>query len=134
LLHWIRGAYQFYWLGWFTVFKALWVFPIAAVVSLWKRKETATLWSILIITFCASIQLVIAYDTTRMLTLGFMVMILALLHLMQTNAFEFRRWAVWVILFNLLIPQLYTASYIIEIMTSTPVNLLKMVIEHKPWW
>ena len=133
-LHWIRRAYTHYGLGLFSVFKLLWVFPIVAGISMWRNGQRDQALAMLILMACTMSQLLIAYDTTRMLTVGFLVLIVALEYLFKTNPYNFRNWAVWVILLNLAVPQLFTAAKIIEIMRSTPVNLLKMVIENKPWW
>ncbi len=133
-LYWIKKAYLFYGVGLFSVFKALWVFPLAAGISMWRNGCRNQIIGLLLPMVCAASQLIIAYDTTRMLTVGFMTMVIALIYLFKTDAFGFRKWAVWVILSNFLIPQLFTASNIIEIMRSTPVNILRMIIENRPWW
>lgn len=133
-LVWVKRAFTHWPIGWFSVFKLLWIFPMAAAVSLWQRGDRNTVIGMLLFFGGAAAQLIIAYDTTRMLTLSYLVMIIALEHLLRTNAFEFRRWAPWIFLFNLLIPQLYTAAQIIEIMKSTPMNLLQMILHGTPWW
>ena len=107
---------------------------MAAAVSLWQRGDRKTVIGMLLFFGGAASQLIIAYDTTRMLTLSFLVMIIALEHFFRTDAFEFRRWAPWLFLFNLLIPQLYTAAQIIEIMKSTPMDLLQMILHGTPYW
>ena len=133
-LHWMRTPVQFYGLGLFTVFKALWIIPVAAGYLLWKEGRRRELWLMVLPIILASVQLVIAYDSTRMFTLGFMTMVLALEYLFATREFEFRRWLPGLFIINLFIPQLYTAANIIQIMRSTPMNLLRMWLEHMPWW
>ncbi len=130
----IRKACQYYWLGLFTVFKALWVFPIVAAVAMWKDRRKGQVVGMIILMMCAASQLVVAYDSTRMFTLGFLVLIISLEYLFRTDAYGFRQWAPYVFLFNLFIPQLFTAGMIIEIMHSTPMNLLRMIFGHGPWW
>lgn len=130
----IKHAYQYYWLGLFTVFKALWIFPVAAAIAMWKDRQKSQVIGMVLLMLCAASQLFLAYDTTRMLTLGFMVLIISLEYLFRTNAYGFRQWAPWVFLFNFFVPQLFTAATIIEIMHSTPSNLLRMIMEHGPWW
>ncbi len=134
ILHWVRHPIQFYWLGWFSVFKAMWIVPVAACYFLWRegRRQQALLIALPVL--LASTQLIIAYDTTRMFTLGFMSMVLALEYFFTSPERDIRRWLPGLIGFNLLIPQLYTASNIIELMRSTPMNLLRMILESRPWW
>ena len=72
----------------------------------------------LLLQSCVAAQMVVAYDSSRMMTLGFIVMIPALKHLFEHNPFEFRRWAGWVVLANLVLPQVQTWKDRIEIMRS----------------
>lgn len=133
-LFWINHAFPYQAIGFFTVFKAFWVFPFLAAYAMYKNKDKTLLAGMIILTGCAFSQLLIAYDSTRMLTLGFMVMILGLEYLFVNDTYQIRKWAFPVILFNLFIPQLFTAAKIIEWMQSTPINLIRMVLEQKPWW
>lgn len=130
----VRRAYLFYWVGLFSVFKLLWVFPIAAASAMWKNGRRRDVYGMFILMAGAASQLIIAYDTTRMLTLGFLVLIISLEYLFATGAYGFRRWAPWVLVGNLLVPQLYTAANIIEIMQSIPATLIRMVLEQGPYW
>lgn len=128
LLHdplvWLRKSYSFQGLGLFTVFKVLWVFPVMAAVSLWRREERAEVFSMGLLLACSLSQLVVAFDSSRMLTLGFMVMVIALRHLFLVNPYRFREIVGWVFLANLAVPQLYTARNIIEVMRSLPGDLI----------
>jgi hypothetical protein len=133
-LYWMRRPVQYYGLGLFTVFKALWIIPLTACYFLWKDGRKREIIFMALPVILASFQLIIAWDTTRMLTLGFITMVLALEYLFKTDKFDFRKWVPGLIVFNLFLPQLYTASSIIEIMRSTPMNLLRMLVEHRPWW
>ncbi|MDD4052412.1 MAG: hypothetical protein PHR28_11020 [candidate division Zixibacteria bacterium] len=130
----VKPAYLFYWVGLFSVFKLLWVFPLVAVVAMWKNGRRRDVYGIVILMACAVSQLAIAYDTTRMLTLGFLVLIIPLEYLFTTGTYRFRQWAPWVLIGNLLVPQLYTAANIVEIMHSIPATLLRMIIEKGPYW
>ncbi len=134
LLFAIRRSYLFYWVGWFSVFKLLWAFPLAAAAAMWRNGRRRDVYGMAILMVGALAQLAIAVDTTRMLTIGFMVLIVSLEYLFSTGAFRFRQWAPWVLVGNLLVPQLYTAGPIIEIMQSVPATLLRMVIEQGPYW
>ncbi|MCX6827188.1 MAG: hypothetical protein NTV06_07990, partial [candidate division Zixibacteria bacterium] len=127
-LAWLRQSYSHIGLGYFTVFKALWIFPIAAVISLWKMKKWDQIISIGLITAGSFAQLLFAYDSSRMLTLGFMVIIISLLHLFRENPFQFRRWIGAIFLFNLMVPQLYTAAKITDIMHSLPGYLIEYLL------
>jgi hypothetical protein len=130
----IQQAHQYYWLGFFGVFKALWLIPVVAAVGMWKGGRKKEVYGMIILTICTAAQLLIAYDTTRMLTLGFMVIIISLEYLFVSGSSEFRRWAPWVFIFNLFVPQLFTAARVIEIMHSLPSNLLRMLLEKGPYW
>jgi len=102
-------------LGLFTVFKALWVIPFLAAVSWVQRREYRQLVGVALLIAGAYAQLFIAQDTSRMFTLSFMVMFISLDHLLKTDRFRLRTWAFWAVLFNLLVPQLYTAGNKIEV-------------------
>jgi hypothetical protein len=69
-----------------------------------------------------------------MFTLGFMTMVLSLKYLFKTDRLEFRKWIPALVAFNFLVPQISTAGETIELMRSTPMNLLRMWVENKPWW
>lgn len=133
-LHMIRLPMQYYGLGLFTVFKVLWIIPLTAYYYLWKDGRKKEVMFIALPVILASFQLIIAWDTTRMFTLGFMTMVLSLEYLFKTNQFEFRKWVPALVAFNFLVPQISTAGETIELMRSTPMNLLRMWVENKPWW
>lgn len=116
--HWLRQSWERIGLGLFSVFKALWIVPIAAVVSLWQRGERKVVYGIYLLLACTLAQLLFAYDSSRLATLGFMVIIISLKHLFEVNPFGFRGWIGWVMLFNLAIPQVYTANKLTDIMLS----------------
>ena len=109
-----RETFYYHGLGLFSVFKALWIFPLAAALSLWRDKNYSELTGMALLLVCSYAQLFVAGDTSRMFTLGFMVMIIALCRLLETNDFRFREWAFWAVLFNLMVPQVYTAFEVVE--------------------
>jgi hypothetical protein len=123
-LHWFRKSYSYQGLGLFTVFKVMWVFPVMAALSLWRRRQQRDVFSMALLLACSLSQLVVAFDSSRMLTLGFMVMVIALEHLFLVNPYRFRELVGWIFLANLAVPQLYTARNIIEVMRSLPGDLL----------
>jgi hypothetical protein len=133
-LCWFWNSYPQSILGLFTVFKLMWVIPVLAIIGLWRSGRRREVYSMLLLMACVCAQLLIAYDSSRMLTLSFPVVLLGLAYLFQSNAFSFRKWAVPLFLCNLLVPQLYTAAHIVEIMHSTPGNILMLVLGAKEGW
>lgn len=133
-LRWMRRPVQFYGLGLFTVFKILWIIPVMACYLSWqeglKRKSILIAMPVAL----ASLQLVIAFDTTRLFTLGFMSMVLALDYFFKSNTGWFRKWLPGLLVANFFVPQMYTAYDIVQLMRSTPMHLLRMLLENKPWW
>ncbi|MEW5925641.1 MAG: hypothetical protein AB1746_16790 [Candidatus Zixiibacteriota bacterium] len=132
--HWFRKSYAFQGLGLFTVFKALWIIPAAALVSFRRSGLNRQIIMILLILAGSFAQLLIAYDSSRMLTISFMVMVISLEHLFKKDEFNFRSWAVFILLLNLFVPQLYTASHIIETMHSTPGKIFMKVYLGREGW
>lgn len=123
-LYWIKQAYPLQGLGLYTVFKGLWVIPILAVVSFWRKREFGSVKGLAILMLFVGSQMIIAIDCSRMWSLGFMVMVVALVRLFQTSEFNFRSWAVWLLIGNLFIPQFYTAAQAVRLMVSTPASLI----------
>jgi hypothetical protein len=132
--YWLLKSYPHSGLGLFTVFKLLWVIPLVAAVGLWRDGERREVYSMAILLAGTSAQLILAFDSSRMLTLCFPVVLIGLVYLFRTNAFSFRGWAVPLLLGNLLVPQLYTAGHTVEIMSSVPGNLLLMILGVKDGW
>jgi hypothetical protein len=110
-----RRTLTFHGLGLFSVFKVLWIFPCAAFLSFWRNGRYSDIVGMSLLLFGAYAQLLMAGDTSRMFTLAFMIMIVSVVHLLETNAFRFREWAFWAVLFNLMVPQVYTAADVVEI-------------------
>ena len=105
-------------LGGFAVFKLMWVVPLAAMISMWRAGKMREHASIALLLLCSAGQLLIAYDTTRLLALAFMILPLSLLHLYGSNAFNFKRWILPLFLLNLFVPNLMVAGAKIDIMQS----------------
>jgi hypothetical protein len=121
-------------LGFFSVFKLLWIFPIAAFLMYRRTHNRIELVSAGLLVLCAAAQLSIAYDSSRMLTMAFMITMIALVNLMRDNHRWIVKWAFPLLLWNLLVPQLYTAAHIIEYMHTLPGNLIMMNFFGKPVW
>ncbi len=117
-LHMARQHLSNLWLSVFSVFKVLWIVPLAAGLAAWRRGDRRLVWSMILLLVCVSAQLFFAYDTSRMLTMGFMVLILSLGYLFTMNVFDFRRWVGWLFLFHLLIPNITVAGAKIDMMHS----------------
>ena len=117
-LAYFNKSYGHQGLGYFTVFKAMWIFVFAAVLSFWNKRMIRPMIEICLILFFAWTQMFIAWDSSRMLTLAFPVMLISLLHLFKNNPYNFRNWGYLVLFFNLIIPQMYTSAHVIEFMRS----------------
>ncbi|MCH7689566.1 MAG: hypothetical protein IIA17_00795 [candidate division Zixibacteria bacterium] len=117
-LAYFNKSYGHQGLGYFTVFKAMWIFVFAAVFSFWNKRMIRPMIEICLILFFVWTQMFIAWDSSRMLTLAFPVMLISLLHLFKNNPYNFRNWGYLVLFFNLIIPQMYTAAHVIEFMRS----------------
>ncbi len=125
-LAYFNVSYGYQGLGYFTVFKAMWIFVFAAVLSFWNKRMIRPLIEIFLILFFVWTQMFIAWDSSRMLTLAFPVMLISILHLFKTNPYNFRNWGYLVFLFSLIIPQMYTAAQIIEFMRSIAYILISL--------
>jgi hypothetical protein len=115
-LTWIKRSVMNWPIGLFTVFKLLWVVVPIAAVSLWQSGRKREVWSLVILLVCAFSQLVLAYDTSRLLTMAYMLVILSLTQIFQNNSSRFRQWVGWLLLANLFVPQLYTTAEHIYVM------------------
>lgn len=133
-LFYFKKSYGFQGLGFFTLFKALWIFVFVAILSFWKNRMTNKVTEVLLVIIFVWSQMFIAYDSSRMLTLAFPVMLISLVHLFKTNPYNFRSWGYLVLLFNLFVPQLYTAATTIEHMRSTIYKLIIPLLTNETGW
>jgi len=122
--YWLRRSTPYQPLGFFTVFKLLWSIPCAAVAVAWRR-EPRIAWSIVLPVLCAALQLLFAYDSSRLFTLAFMSMVISLVYAFREDAVGFRRWAVPLFLVNLMVPQVFTAANRVVWMVPTVVQLIQ---------
>ncbi len=101
------GWYQF--LGLFTVFKTIWIVPIIAGIRSWRENREVA-WSMLILLGCTWAQFVIAYDSSRLFTQGFLIVVIAIEYLFSAR----KQWSVklvgWSVALGLFVPQWYTAA------------------------
>jgi len=129
-----KRSYDYQWLGFFSVFKLFWIIPLMALYSFWIEKNFRTIFSMALLIVCVWSQQLIAYDSSRLMTMVFPIMIIALLEILKDNTFGFRSWAVLILIFNFLVPQLYTAAQIIEQMQSTVANVIDILFFGRPGW
>ena len=133
-LHWLKQSYPYWGLGLFSTLKLFWAIPLLAGLAMWQAGERRQVISMLLLLGCVFSQLIIAYDSSRMLTLAFPVVLMGLTYLFATNAYDFRRWAGFLLLGNFLVPQLYTAASTIETMHSLPGNILSILFQGREVW
>lgn len=133
-LHWLARSYPWQGLGLFSVFKVNWLIPLYVAWMMWRDRQWGGLWALALILVPICSQLLIAYDSSRMLTLGFPMMLIALEYLHRIDRTRFRGWVIPLLGFNFLIPQLYTALNIVEIMRSTPGNIISIWIFGREGW
>lgn len=124
-LHFFRKTLGRQWLGLYSVFGAAWLIPAAAGAAMWRRGDRRGTASLLVLLACTWAQLFFAYDTSRMFTLGFLVMLLALDDAFAHDELRFRDWAPWVVLFSAVAPHLRTAQQRVWVMDSLLADLLK---------
>lgn len=126
LFNWIKEATPFQWVGFFSVYKLLWLIPVLACVHWWHQRQWHRLMAIALLWGGVTAQLIVAFDTSRMLTLGFIVMLPCFAVLWKDNLYNVRAWLAPLILINLAVPQMYTAAKIIEHMHSVPEKLVEV--------
>jgi hypothetical protein len=107
--YWIRESGH-KWIGLFSVFKSLWIVPLVAGYFMWKERARRLVISMILLLLCTLLQYVIAYDSSRIMTQGFLIMIVSFEYLALTNRLQFQIWIGPVFLLNLFLPQTYTAG------------------------
>jgi hypothetical protein len=123
-LHYLRMTAGRQAIGWFSVFGWLWAIPGAAIFSMWRRGDRLGVASLLVLGVVTGSQLVFAYDTSRLLTLGFVGMIVAFEDLCEHDALRFRDWLPWLLLLQWVTPHVRTAQQRVWVMDSLPGWLL----------
>ena len=110
--------------GLYSVLRALWVVPILAIVLWWKERQLKNILQVLLLIIPAWSQLLIAQDTSRMMTLGFMVLFISMIPLLRNDYLRFRSWAFYLLLANMIIPQVYTAGATVEVWQTLSMHFL----------
>lgn len=123
-LHHLRLTLGRQWLAFFTVFKVMWVVPLAAGLSLWRRGQRARAASLALLLACTWSQLLFAYDASRLFTLAFPAMVVGLEQLYASGDLRVREWLPWLLLVNLGVPSLRVVKLQIGVMDSLPGSLL----------
>lgn len=106
-------------LGLYSVFGLLWIVPAVVCAQMLRRGDRAALTGIALVLLCTWAQLFVAYDTSRMWTLGFPAMLLALDDAFRRGDARVRRWLPWLLLAQLVVPQIRTAQQRVWVMDST---------------
>lgn len=109
-LHFWRMSFGYQTLGFLTVFKLLWVVPMAAVYYAWRKHDFALLLSLLFLVACAYAQFLVAFDSTRLFSMAFPCMLIAWEVLIPRNRYQIKQWIFPLLLINVLIPNIFTIS------------------------
>jgi len=110
-------------IGALSVFRALWWVPLVAVVVAVRRQQWDSLASWIVLLACVWAQLLFAYDTTRVFTLAFPLMIAALATLYRTGDFGFRRWLPALVVANLAVRPFFAVKQAVWVPDSLPVRV-----------
>lgn len=119
-----RQTFYYHGLGIFSVFKIMWILPVLAVHGLIAERRYRELLAIALIFAGSYVQIFIASDSSRLMTMAFMIMPLSLGFLWEQNRYKVRSWMGWVILANLAVPNVYTAQKIVEVWQSLPQHFI----------
>lgn len=125
-LFYFRGSFPQSILGFATVFKLLWAIPVVWVVSQWRIDRTLRLREPLILLVCCGLQLFIAWDSSRLWTMSFMVVLVALSQMFQSPDKSYRSWIFVLLALNFIAPAYYTAEHTVEHMRLLPDTLFRV--------
>jgi hypothetical protein len=109
-LHFFRQSARYQWAGFYSVFGPAWAIPAAGAVAMWQRGEHARPLGLALLLVSVWAQLWVAVDSSRLFTLAFPVMIVALEELFRSGALRFREWAPWLLLLAALAPPTHAAA------------------------
>ncbi|MGH0030133.1 MAG: hypothetical protein ACQGVC_10110 [Myxococcota bacterium] len=98
------------WLGLYSVFGVLWAVPLGAALAMARRGDRAGLAGLVLVVACTWAQLFVAYDTSRMFTLAFPVMLLALSDIHARDDLGLRRWLPALLVLQAIVPMVRTAQ------------------------
>ncbi len=127
-LFYFRGSFPQSILGFATVCKLLWALPVVWVVSQWRADQTLRLKEPIILVVCSGLQLFIAWDSSRLWTMSFMVVLVALQQMFQSPDKSYRSWIFVLLLLNFIAPSYFTAEHIVEHMRTLPDTLFRVFV------
>jgi hypothetical protein len=117
-LHFFRQSARFQWAGFTSVFGAAWAIPVAGAVSMWRRGERRGPLGLVLLGLVTWSQLLLATDTSRLFTLSFLAMLIALDELFRHGQLGFRSWGPWLVLLQALSPHFQVAGKHVWLMDS----------------
>ncbi len=120
-------------LGFSTVFRALWAIPVVAGIYLWRGGQRREIFGWVVLFLCSAAQLFIAWDSSRLFTMSFMIVITALPVLFGESTHRYRYWIVPLLLMNFLLPAYYTAGHEVEHMRLLPDTLYRVLFLSQGW-
>lgn len=107
----IKSIAIYFPIGFFYAFKLFWLFPMFAIYYLWKEKDRQQLLFYTILLVGILSQLLFASDTSRLMGLGFPLILFSALKIKQQWGRElFLKRTFYIILINFLIPQYYVGQ------------------------
>ena len=110
--------------GIFQGFKLLWCLPVVATILALKKKEYATALLITCIIACSGLQLVIAADTSRLMGLAFLAVLIGALEIWKhVKDLQFQRLLWTLIVLNLIIPSYFIGYGVVIPFHSLPMAL-----------
>jgi hypothetical protein len=109
-LHFFRQSARYQWAGLYSVFGPAWAIAVAGAVAMWQRGDRSGPLGLVIMLISVWSQLWIATDTSRLFTLLFPAMLVALEELFRSGALRFREWAPWLVLLQVLAPHTQSAG------------------------
>jgi len=112
--YWFRQSGWRQLVGLLGFLKAMWIVPIVAAFHAWTRQRRVV-WSMLLILACTWAQLFIAYDSSRLFTQGFLLVVVAMEYLFTAGPAWSTRLVGWSVIVSLFVPQLYTAASVVTL-------------------
>lgn len=125
-LFYFRSSFPESILGFATVFKLLWAIPVVWLASQWRGDRKTFAKEPIILLVCSGLQLLIAWDSSRLWTMSFMVVLIALQQMFQSPDKSYRSWIFILLVLNFIAPAYYTAEHTVEHMRLLPDTLYRV--------
>lgn len=117
-------------IGIFYVFKLLWIFPCIAFIRSFNQGKLHDIFILILFITIPVIQIVVAYDTTRLLCLSFPVMLIAWEKIRDFwQVGSLKKFAVQILFFNLFVPQYFFVIQGAIYQWSLPAIILKNILK-----